>query len=354
MWDTLTVNSTILEKLKLSNLALSDLATASAALNNLYFDAERHFVVISTPPCDPNLLGFISDLSMQVDSVDYAVAYSEGSEGLKFSVRTAAREVKASELAEWLSKDIGSGGGHRKKAGGYISKAQYERRFGDLPPRSYFTINLKNYLEAFRIIDYGSPATLTVGGVNKELNEALNEGSMKTYRKLPVCLGFVPCHKLFEGRADLQIRMLEGDVDIVTDEETVLMIGVKGEVYPMELGKFIETYNLTGERFAPTVPYPPTVLNKNTGMRLSLLEFADTCVGTGEGTVRAVRLEERVKIFTRWDVENYLRGEPGDWLVARAPDDLYVVMADVFDELYSLDVSLDVEGSEGGFSVGGI
>ncbi|MDR2528534.1 MAG: DHH family phosphoesterase, partial [Synergistaceae bacterium] len=229
MWDTLVVNQAILKKLKRSNLALSDLTLASTALKDLYFDAERRFVIISTPPCDPNLLGFVSDLAMQVDSVDLAVAYSEGIDGYKFSVRTAAREAKSSELAAWLSKDVGSGGGHREKAGGYISKTKYKGCFGDWPPQAYFDANLKKYLEAFRIVDCENPTALADAGVDVT--------AMKVYRKLPVRLGFVSCRKLFEGNADLQIRMLEGDVDIIANEKTVLMIGVKGEVYPMELAQ---------------------------------------------------------------------------------------------------------------------
>ena len=328
MWDTLSVNQKIFKSLKRSNLTLSDLSTASAALKNLYFDTSGRFVVAPTPPCDPNLLGFISDLIMQVDSVDFAIVFAEINDEYKFSVRSTVREMRASELAAWLAGNVGSGGGHREKAGGYISKAKYEQRFGDQSLRSYFTVNMKDYREAFKIIDCGSPGALS----DENLMNAMN-----TYRKLPVRLGFVLCHKLFEGRVDLRIRMLEGDVDITADEGTVLMIGVKGEVYPIELEKFIESYTLTGDNFALELLYPPTVLNRNTGVNLPLMKFAGVCVGADNSVVRALCLEDRVKVFTRWDEENYLRGDRGDWLVARSFDDLYVVTADVFDRLYIRD-----------------
>jgi hypothetical protein len=94
------------------------------------------------------------------------------------------------------------------------------------------------------------------------------------------------------------------------------------------------------------------VLNKNTGTRLSLPEHASVCVSTGTGTVRAARLEHHVKIFTRWDAENYLRGDPGDWIAARSPDDLYVVTADVFDKLYIRDCTgEDVSRQKGALRV---
>jgi hypothetical protein len=208
-------------------------------------------------------------------------------------------------------------------------KAKYQERFGGRPFIPYFSEGLRECLGSCRVVDCSGASARAEG-------ESL-VNTMNTYRKLPVRLGFVPCHKLFEGRAALRVRMLEGDMDIAADEDTILMIGLKGEVYPMEFSKFIETYNLTGERFSAVLPYPPTVLDKNTGLRVSLLEFADACVSSGEGTVLAARLESRVNVFTRWDDENYVQGVPGDWIAARSPDDLYIVTADVFDELYVRD-----------------
>jgi phosphoglycolate phosphatase len=329
MWDALETDNVLLGRLKRSNLTLSDLSTASSALTGLSFDEAFGFVVIPTLPCDPNLLGFISDMSMQVDTVDIAVAYSTGIEGVKFSVRTAAREAKASDLASWLARDMGSGGGHREKAGGYIARKKFMERFGDLSFSAYFADAMRDYIGNCEIIDCAAAMGRNEAAPSLE--------SMKTYRKLPVRLGFVLCNTLFERTSDLQIRMLEGDVDIAADESTVLMIGIKGEVYPIELEKFIESYTLTGERFDPGLAYNPTILDKNTGVRVSLMEFANVCVGTDETKVSAARLEKRIKVFTRWDAENYLSGDPGDWLVARSPNDIYVIKGDVFDALYIRD-----------------
>ena len=70
--------------------------------------------------CDPNILGLISDLVLEVDAIDICVAFNLQPEGVKFSVRSCVKEVKASELAAELCKGIGSGGGHLEKAGGLI------------------------------------------------------------------------------------------------------------------------------------------------------------------------------------------------------------------------------------------
>ena len=55
-----------------------------------------------------------------MDAIDICVAFNLQPEGVKFSVRSCVKEVKASELAAELCKGIGSGGGHLEKAGGLI------------------------------------------------------------------------------------------------------------------------------------------------------------------------------------------------------------------------------------------
>ena len=331
MWDTLAVDENVLKRLKLSNLSLADLSQVSAALSDIAVDQELRFALISAPPCDPNILGFISDLSMQVDTVDLAVAYSPLPNGdVKFSVRTSVRETKASELAAWLAEGVGSGGGHREKAGGYIAGRKYQECFGDKPIRAYCQESVRDYCRVFKIVDCANPAGL---------RDWPDIRLMKTYRKLPLRLGFVPCSELFEKCCDLQLRMLEGDMDVRADENAILMIGIMGEVYLMERDTFARNYRIVEEPYAPELLYAPTVLNKNTGKRISLLEHTRACIGIGTDAVKALRLDERVKVFTRWDKENYFSGNPGDWLVGRSAEDLYIVTAAVFERIYALDLT---------------
>lgn len=331
MWDALTVDESILKRLKLSNLSRADLSQVSTALNDLAVDQQFRFALIPAPPCDPNILGFISDLSMQVDTVDLVVAYAHTPSGdVKFSVRTSARETKASELAAWLAEGLGSGGGHREKAGGYIAGSKYQEKHGDTPFLTYCGDSVRNYCRAFKVLDCLNPASLQ-GWPDPE--------AMLAYRKLPVRQGFVLCSTLFEHRAELQLRMLEGDMDVRAGENTILMIGITGEVYHMEHAVFERNYRLLEEPYAPDFPYAPTVLNKDTGKRVSLLEHACACISTGTDTVKAMRLEERVKVFTRWDEDDYFTGNPGDWLVARSPEDLYIVTASIFPQIYARDLT---------------
>ncbi|MDR1621822.1 MAG: DHH family phosphoesterase, partial [Synergistaceae bacterium] len=187
MRDMLHADEGILRKLKHSNLSLSDLHIISTVLKENRYDRQGRFMIIATPPCDPNLLGFVSDLAMQVDVVDIVVAFSVVDERIKFSVRTAVREVKASDLTVWLARDVGWGGGHREKAGGLISGAKYAAHAGECLPDEFFARRIDEYLNRYEVIDCLNPSD----SINLKLR--LNE--MKIFRKLPVRLGFVPCRE---------------------------------------------------------------------------------------------------------------------------------------------------------------
>ena len=329
MWDTLVVDDAILKKLKLSNLSLSDLSQVSEALNNIAAYGDFRFALLPAPPCDPNILGFISDLSMQVDSVDIVVAYCCLPNGdVKFSTRTSAKEVKASELAAWLAEGMGSGGGHREKAGGYISGCKYQQRFGSKPFNSYFDDALREYCQMFRILDCSNTESLQYWP---------DVQTMYSYRKLPVRLGYVPFSSLFDSPCELHLRMLEGDLVVQANDSTILMIGVMGEVYPIDIKAFNKNYVQVQDEYAAEFAYAPTVLNKNTGTRISLKEKAKTCVSARSETVKAACLDQRVKVFTLWDNNEYLSGSSGDWIVSSQPNDLYIVTANVFSQIYARD-----------------
>ena len=116
------------------------------------YNDDYQFAVIHSQPCDPNVLGLISDFLLQVTGVNTCVVYNEDSGGYKFSVRSCIREVNASELSDYLSEGIGSGGGHYEKAGGYISMNLYEEKYPTLHSEAYFNNRMTQYFDTFRIL----------------------------------------------------------------------------------------------------------------------------------------------------------------------------------------------------------
>lgn len=329
--DSVRPNARIMRVLKNSNLSRDDLALTSAALKEMVFDDTGRFALVSAQTTDANILGFISDLVMQVDDVDIGVVYSRVPGGIKYSVRTLLREFKASEVAAWLAGgELGSGGGHFDKAGGYISAQRFAFACPGVTVAEYFARRIKEYLAGYAVLDctQGEPDISVVADV----------ASIRSYEKTPVSLAYVPCAELLEAEAaTLDIRMFEGDITIEADAETYLMVGLEGEIYPISRAKFEQTYTPLDANVLMNFEYPPAVLAGDNGQRIELSRLARACEGRGGGAACAVLLRRGVKLFTRWDTENYIKGEPGDWLIwaENDPLDIYVVTARMFPRLYS-------------------
>lgn len=324
--DITQLQERTLKILKNTNLSLSDLQLASLALQNLDHQPQGQFAIIHAKPCDPNMLGLISDLAMQVDSIDNVIAFCEVVGGYKFSVRTITRENKAADIAIWLTNnDLGSGGGHAEKAGGFISQQQFINKYPNQSIQEYFKEQLENYLNYYLLIDTQEPTTLN----------QLIELPQQTFEKLAIQIGYVPCSEITNTNSKLNIRMLEGDIVIKATPQTYLMIGINGEIYPIEQQKFYNSYTVMDEPLQQTFLYPPVVLNTETGERVSLLKLAKTCLSKSS-LVKACQLKQPIKLFTQWDSDNYLTGEIGDWLINRSDDtyDFYLITQQLFNKLY--------------------
>ena len=118
--DEANIDTALITKLRNSNISIEELETAGAALLRCDFNEKYRFAVVKSGPCDPNVLGIISDLVLEVDAVDVCLVFSVLPTGVKISIRSCIEEVKANELAAKICMGIGSGGGHTVKAGGFL------------------------------------------------------------------------------------------------------------------------------------------------------------------------------------------------------------------------------------------
>lgn len=118
--DEANIDTGLITKLRNSNLSIEELETAGAALLRCDYNEKYRFAVVKSGPCDPNLLGIISDLVLEVDSVNVCLVFSVLPTGVKISVRSCIEEIKANDLAVKICTGIGSGGGHNIKAGGFL------------------------------------------------------------------------------------------------------------------------------------------------------------------------------------------------------------------------------------------
>ncbi|MCD7984059.1 MAG: DHH family phosphoesterase [Desulfovibrio sp.] len=317
----------VLKTLFTSNLSQGDLAVAFDALHKIHLDEACGFAVATAAPCDPNLLGYISDIAVQVATINTVVASTPHGEGFKFSVRTSGRLAKARDLtARMVADGRGSGGGHKDKAGGWVSMEAVRAVSPEGDPLAFFRHCLTEYLTAYAVIDETVP--------QQELRKGMSE-----YRKKPVTLGCVPSTALFPPATRVYLRMLEGETTIAAGEDVYFMVGLQGEAYFIKKEAFEKKYIPGNAPFRPDAPfeYAPTASAVTSGEQIPLLDHARECTSRPDtAPVFAKRLDEAVKVFPQWDDENYLIGEIGDWLVIQGDDsrDVYVVTASLFPRLY--------------------
>ncbi len=325
--DFIPFTQTLITTFRNSNLSLDELNIAGEAMMERIYNDEHRFVVVRSKPCDPNVLGLISDFLLQVDRIDNSVVFNETSEGYKISVRSCVREVNASELAAFLTEDIGSGGGHFEKAGGFVSKKKFEKKYSGKSPEDYFIERMTKYYESHEL-------------VYAETYEA-NLSDMKVYEKIKLPLGFVEADKVLPIGTPITIRTLEGDIDMTVEENLYIMIGIKGEVYPIRKEKFCKSYEILDREYCFEEDvlenqYVPTLRNRENGQNMLITSYAKCCAPTGQVRIYAKPLAGGVKVFTAWDKSKYMLGKAGDYLAVRSDDlhDVYVIERKIFGKSY--------------------
>ena len=311
---------------KNSNISREELIIAGDALKHAYYNDDRLYAMVEAKPCDPNILGLISDMLLEVDCAETCLVYSILPFGVKISVRSCVKEVKASELAGFLASGYGGGGGHLVKAGGLLKKELLEQ--GNI---GYNSECIGRFLDERMHSYFDSSVIIHAGEQIEDLSE------YDHYIKHELTVGYVKGMDLAPSGTMIMIRTLEGDVDVTIDEYLIIIIGVDGEIYPTNKKKFEAGYRYSDAEYIYPGDYSPKVTNTSTGDRISLLAYAGSCIAKGGSGIYAKKLDHRVKVFTRWDPDKYYLGVEGDYLAVRAddPSDIYVIAKDIFHKTYS-------------------
>ena len=323
--DLAAFNKSLITLFRNSNLSLDELRIAGEALQNTTVDETRAYGIVEAGPCDANILGIISDMFLEVDGVQACVVYNILPFGVKYSVRSCVKEVKANELAAYLAENIGGGGGHLVKAGGFLKK--------DLILKAgvaFEAETLKRFIEDRMNNYFDTSVILYAGEYKADLSE------FARYRKKRFLVGFVKAADLAEPGKQIAIRTLEGDVDVTVTEDLYIILNVNGEIYPIRRAKFECSYEQSDEPYTYPGEYPPTVIDNADGSRISLLPFAKSCISIGGDGIYAKEITGRVKVFTAWDPDKYYLGREGDYLAVRLDDlsDIYVIERNIFFKTY--------------------
>ncbi|MCR5281766.1 MAG: DHH family phosphoesterase [Lachnospiraceae bacterium] len=328
MRDSLTVNKSLITEMSNSSISLDELKLTGKAIFDYEYHGKNKCLLIRADRCDPNVLGVISDFAMETVGVDICLAYFVSEQEIKFSVRSCIREVHANELAAFLAEGIGGGGGHMTKAGGTIRPEKLQKAYtGPLTDTEdivseVFSERLNAYLSMYRVL-YAR-------------DTLLDTSEMKLYEKLPQKLGCVKLTEIFPAGTTVEIRTLEGDIDVQVQEDIYLMIGIEGEVYPIKKEKLESSYRMDDSPYDRTFEYTPSIKEILTGERKSVLGGAHSVISKGGVRIWAKPLTEHIKLFTAWDEEKYYSGKPGDYIARREDDlhDIYIISGSLFDQLY--------------------
>ena len=323
--DIASFNKSFITLFRNSNLSIEELRIAGDALKNTIVNEERAYGIVEAGPCDSNILGIISDMFLEVDGVQSCIVYNILPAGVKFSVRSCVKEVKACELAAFLAEHLGGGGGHLVKAGGFLKRdllvkagVEYEKE----AVSSFIASRMNEYFDSTTI--------LYAGEYTPDLSE------FGRYRKKMFAVGYVRAADFAEPGREVAIRTLEGDVDVTVTEDLFIILNVNGEIYPIRESKFARSYRVTDDPYVYPGEYPPNVIDNGNGERIPLLPFARSCVSVGGDGIYAKEITGRMKVFTVWDAEKYYLGRKGDFLAVRTddPTDFYVIEKGIFAKTY--------------------
>ena len=328
MRDSLVINKILILEMSNSNISLDELKITGKAILSYDYCVKNKYLMIKADQCDPIILSVIGDFSMQTIGVEVCISYFVSPEEIRFSIRSCVKEVHANELAECLADGIGGGGGHLTKAGGVIFtsrlRALYNDESADIEEfiSSELQKRLDRYFEMYEII-YAK-------------DTVLDTSEMKQYEKRPELHGYVKLTDVFPLGTLVEIRTLEGDVNIRLDEDKYLMIGIEGEVWPIKKEKLESSYKAVDIPYDKAFEYNPSITDVFSGERKNVLEYAKTIISTGKVRIYAKPLETYIKLFTAWDEEKYYSGKPGDYIAVREddPHDIYIINGRLFDQLY--------------------
>lgn len=318
--------NTYITLFKNSNISREELLIAGDALTNAKYYDEHSYAIVEAGACDPNILGLISDMLLEVDSVNTCIVYSILEFGVKLSVRSCIKEVKANELADYLCAGLGGGGGHLIKAGGFLKKELLEKVtvYDRDNVMQFLYERMQRYFEETIIID------------TRDYREDVVNLSL--YKKKELALGYVKACDIASPDTVITIRTLEGDVDVAIEKDFYIILGIEGEIYPCSREKFEKNYRLSTEEYSFPGEYPPNVINIATGEAFEILPYAKSCISIGGDGIYARQIDTRMKVFTEWDRDKYYLGVPGDFLAVRVDDmsDFYIVAKDIFYKTYEL------------------
>lgn len=322
MRESVVYDKSIIHLLRNSNLSIKELEIAGLAMIRYSFNKDYQYAIIHAQPCDPNLLGLISDFVIQADEITTCIVFNELEDGFKFSVRSCTKEVMASELARFLAQGMGTGGGHVEKAGGFISLRKFEQIYPGQLAETFFANLMNRYFETYDIVDL-SVDTRPLEGMEKYLRRNIE-------------IGYVQANSFFAEGTEVVVRTLERDIEHIIHDDSYILVSETDTVVILPYEEMIKKYQLEEDTCNMKLEYEPRIKNIQTGESKEVLKGMKRCSYLGTMQVYAKPLQRGVKIFSEEYPHSYLVGNPGDYLVNRCDhvQGYSIVRAEMFHQIY--------------------
>lgn len=347
--DEAQFDTVLMTKYRNSNLSLEELEVAGAALLKSDYMEEYRAAIVKSGPCDPNILGIISDLVLEVDAIDICVVFNVQQSGVKVSVRSCVKEVMANELAEELCAGIGSGGGHLVKAGGFIQMDLLTKEYLQFCEEHQFTPRMEYSVENRR-------EQPSISGIKAVLEQRfcnymdntdicyvsecrLDVQNAQSYRCRSIAWGCVRVTDLIPAGTEVTVRTMQRDVHTVIQPDSVFLIAPRGEVYFRKEKEVEEQFRIYPDwSFClKEADYVPVIKNGETGETVATMDAAVVCVPDGRKVIHARQLTRKMKLFQESETEQqYVLGRIGDYLIDSGDlfDDIRIIKKDFFEEIY--------------------
>lgn len=348
--DETEYDKLLMQKYRNANMTLEDLEVAGAALlHSDYLDAYR-VAIVKSAPCDPNVLGIISDLILEVDAVDLCIVFNVQKGGVKISVRSCVEEVKASELAAELCKGIGSGGGHVGKAGGFIQMDHLTKEYLAFCEQQNFSPRMEYDEEGINKQPTASGIKAVIEQRFREYMDdtdilyadecRLNVLNAKSFCPRMIPWGYVPLTDLLPEGTPVTVRTVHGDVNATVQEGIILTVGPRGEIYFRRETEFRKQYRIYPEWdfHLADAEYEPIIKASGSETVIIPLDFAKVCVPKGNKVVYAKQLDRKVKLFKEGDAKLYSLGRVGDYLLDSTDqlNGIHIMKKERFEKTYRM------------------
>ncbi len=324
MVDELEIDKNILTKMRNANFTLSELETAAVALLRYNYNPEQRIAYIRSNPCDRNMLGVVSDLLIQVDSVDTCIVYAEDNDGYRISARTCGERVTAEDLVVFLTDKVGNGGGHANKAGGFIEKKRIKSLGGYTSIENYIYMKTGQFMDSYEFLDTTKTPVITQ--------------DMECCRQLSnLHLVINPADIMPEG-TECYIRHIDGNLNFYISFDTYIVINKNGYVHAIDKTEFERCYHYADFPFSLEAEYMPKLINTLTNENFDIISAGTACISNKTACYYAKRLTKNLRLRNHWDKENgnCQRGKTGDYLLVnmRNEKDCFIVQKNQYETEY--------------------